>query len=305
MNKFLVTTAIALCVSGQIYFSNSKAQEITEMTAPINVEKADDGDSNQQRVKNAFNVIFNGTPEDVKKLSLKADEINKIYDCETFIYTAIQSMASGQKNHAPEEAVEKVKILIDAGADVNIDSCYLSPLGKAVTIIAQSRMLERDINAGIDKEIKSSTGNCDSMGFSKPCKDITPEEREEFRKTLHFGFEILRKNLNQYVMQMIKLLVENGADVNKTNYKGKGLTALHVAAQHTIKGDSLEPIKYLLEKGANPNSQNFKGATPLFFAQYAGNDEVIKLLIEAGADTTIRDNYGNLYNEIKSNKKLK
>lgn len=50
-------------------------------------------------------------------------------------------------------------------------------------------------------------------------------------------------------------------------------------------------VKELLAKGANVNAKSPYGATPLFFACDRGNVEVIKILLESGADANIQDTF--------------
>ena len=47
-------------------------------------------------------------------------------------------------------------------------------------------------------------------------------------------------------------------------------------------------LKFLLEKGANPNDLNKKGESPLFYACCNKFKEIVELLLEFGADITIK-----------------
>ena len=55
-------------------------------------------------------------------------------------------------------------------------------------------------------------------------------------------------------------------------------------------------ILYLVEQGANVNAQcrgfSYKGYTPLHFAYKSGKDQIVKILLDNGADTEICDMYG-------------
>jgi ankyrin repeat protein len=58
----------------------------------------------------------------------------------------------------------------------------------------------------------------------------------------------------------------------------------------TRKGDVAQ-VKALLDKGADVNSKTRYNQTPLFFACDRGNFEIAKLLIDHGADLSIKDNF--------------
>jgi ankyrin repeat protein len=48
-------------------------------------------------------------------------------------------------------------------------------------------------------------------------------------------------------------------------------------------------VKLLLEKGSLVNQANPNGSTPLHFAAGCGHAEVVKLLLEGGADPQLKD----------------
>ena len=58
--------------------------------------------------------------------------------------------------------------------------------------------------------------------------------------------------------------------------------------------DNVEIIKLLLQNGADPNTQNHTGETTLIVATRNNNyPETIDLLLQAGANPHIQDNNGN------------
>lgn len=71
-------------------------------------------------------------------------------------------------------------------------------------------------------------------------------------------------------------------------------TPLHSAVMHPNDHGNPEAVQKLLEMGANPNIQdNEHGETPLHIALRWGNREpIVKLLIEHGADLTIKNKEG-------------
>jgi len=83
--------------------------------------------------------------------------------------------------------------------------------------------------------------------------------------------------------QVLKLLIDAGADVNIRDEKGH--TPIHEAALHT----NIEFMKILIGKRADVNVKDEKGWTPLHWAVSNRHFQVVKLLIDAGADVNIRD----------------
>ena len=53
-----------------------------------------------------------------------------------------------------------------------------------------------------------------------------------------------------------------------------------------------EIVKFLLERGADPNIITNNGFTSLIHASVQGHTEIVRLLLENGADPNIRDRYG-------------
>jgi len=87
-------------------------------------------------------------------------------------------------------------------------------------------------------------------------------------------------------IETVRFLLEAGANVNATNNYGE--TALTLTVDSTITTSSKETVRLLLEYGADVNQPNNNGATPLIFASRYSNDETsiekIRLLLEYGAN---------------------
>ncbi|MBW5382832.1 ankyrin repeat domain-containing protein, partial [Brachyspira pilosicoli] len=87
-------------------------------------------------------------------------------------------------------------------------------------------------------------------------------------------------------LETVKLLVENGADVNF--YKG-GSTALILACKPSLE-INIDVIKYLVSKNADINAQDNEGYTALNKTLTTMPDfEIAHFLIEQGADVNIKN----------------
>ncbi|KAF3063043.1 Ankyrin-1 [Trichoderma lentiforme] len=92
---------------------------------------------------------------------------------------------------------------------------------------------------------------------------------------------IINKN-----MELVKVLIKNGADVNQPLYNQ--CTPVYMATF----GNDIEIVRYLLSHNADPNIASSNGITPLWLAAQQGYSEVARLLAEAKADVHATDNSG-------------
>ena len=91
----------------------------------------------------------------------------------------------------------------------------------------------------------------------------------------------------------IKLLLDGGADPNlRMNYRSlvddheeRGVVALMFAL-------SVDAAKTLIDAGADVNVQDDSGITPLMRAAHRGKADIVRLLLDAGADALQRTHHG-------------
>ena len=92
---------------------------------------------------------------------------------------------------------------------------------------------------------------------------------------------------------MVEKLLDAGVDPN-ARYRGD-LTALMWAAGHADNAPldgGLRTVKLLLARGAKVDFVDDRGRSALMIAAGLGHAEIVKTLIEAGADRTMRDKGG-------------
>ncbi len=85
---------------------------------------------------------------------------------------------------------------------------------------------------------------------------------------------------------LMRLLIRQGAEVNQP-----GWTPLHYAATHASPV-SVEMIDLLLEQHAYIDAASPNESTPLMMAARYGHPDSVRLLLESGADVTIKNQQG-------------
>lgn len=116
---------------------------------------------------------------------------------------------------------------------------------------------------------------------------------QDGKTALHYAMSGARINTEGFEIeqaQLLDTLFKYQADPNIVDNKGN--TPLWYAVRFA-NGTHMMEMSRLLQGGANPNIQNLEGMTPLMLAcQLDGGNEVIVMLINAGADPSLRDYKG-------------
>lgn len=89
------------------------------------------------------------------------------------------------------------------------------------------------------------------------------------------GGTALHAAMFQKNIKIVEMLIDYGLDVNAIGPKN-GYTPLHDA----VWGDNPAAAKLLLEKGADPSIKNKEGQTPLEKAQSEGKEDLVNVLQE-------------------------
>jgi uncharacterized protein len=153
--------------------------------------------------------------------------------------------------------IETLKLLADAGADINARNDF-----GATALLWGARDPEKAkllISRGADVNARSTQGR-------------TP---------------LMLASLRPGGSSIVALMLTKGADVN--NKDNHGETALGLAA--TI-GD-VETMRLLLAKGADPSAANGKGETPIILATKSKQAEAVRLLIAKRVDVNVANTSNN------------
>ena len=110
------------------------------------------------------------------------------------------------------------------------------------------------------------------------------------------GTSILMYAIECNKIEIVKLLLESGADVNEPNFAG------HTALMIACNKENYNIVKLLVESDANINLANGNGNTALIFASRKQHLEIVKLLVESGADVNLPNNEKNTPLIIASSK---
>lgn len=94
-----------------------------------------------------------------------------------------------------------------------------------------------------------------------------------------FNFKNMGKFYSCISIKILEILLNNGFDINMQNDIGDTLLI------NASMNNNLKMVKYLISKEADLNIQNKSKSTALHFANYS----IAKALLEAGADSSIRD----------------
>lgn len=295
MKKFIISLIMLISLCEPVRAEKALETE----AAPADVVVAEEITKERELIQE----IIDSSPDNLQKmLKEKRIKANSVYRCNTPLVLSIKSMYLGLRNQdlsAFDNAAKKVKILIENGADVNQEICQDNvrlPLAMVLSIPRELVALGKIVDEAIDEQIRSGQGDCDFEGIiSKPCKEMTPEDIQLVKTVMNEAFVESNEFFMPKIMEILKILVENGADIDKQDSNHR--TALHFAADAPV-GTSTEALRYLIVQGADVNVQDIDGNTPLIVAAANKNKEAVDLLIAGGSDKTIRNNIGATYNEV-------
>jgi uncharacterized protein len=91
-------------------------------------------------------------------------------------------------------------------------------------------------------------------------------------------------------------LLRRGADVNAVARNQLGVQPINSAAA----GNHTEVVRVLLDHGADPNAREAAGFAPIHAAAHNGNDELYELLVARGADQEAATDDGRTVADLRT-----
>jgi ankyrin repeat protein len=196
----------------------------------------------------------------VKKLPDKPDEINAKH--EDSKKSVPQTLTLEELNKAFLKAckcgdLDKANLLLEKGADVNARDGFGTALSQAIGSGSKRLpMVAFLMDKGADANMKYKP-----LGSTKVA----------LNDAVYVGDA-----------ELVRILIEKGADVNFRDEKGWGSLMFAVGYGH------IDIVNCLLEAGADVNDKDKDGSTALITAAYNGRTEIVRVLLNKGADINIK-----------------
>ena len=190
---------------------------------------------------------------------------------------------------------EAIRLLLDAGADVNAkDGQGSSALIRAIENrqTADHWLLQSLIDHGADvkaRGAKEMTALMHAAMIDDPksvARLIAAGSEVNARDAAGWTALMHANRRKSGFPEVVKLLIKHRADVNAAHKHGG--TALMIAAYNCHP----RAAKLLIDSGADVNAKDKSGWTPLICAAKGGSEPTVDLLIAAGADVDAKDRFG-------------
>lgn len=247
-----------------------------------------------------------------KKFPQIIDEIKKILACENALteldkqnkggWTALMLASANSKTKSTEETV---KLLIDAGAKLNIQSINghtaLSLAVKYSNNYSTENTVKILIDANADINIKNKFNSTALMFAARYANyniikllidanaDINVQDDNKITALL-YACKYSKLDIN-----IVKLLIDAGADINI--HERHRRNALIFACKNSKHKLDINIIKLLIDSGIDINKQDSRGWNALMYACYNSTSKsdvnIVKLLIDNGADVNAKNLIGN------------
>ncbi len=180
--------------------------------------------------------------------------------------------------------LETVRLLIDAGSDVNDKNSRGEVILKNTLYYGKKAIIDLLIDRGAtisddEETLRRVLYVTVSNGMERPF-NIAVEKSRKLGLEWWMGIP-MHACARGGSVEIAKELIEKGVDFRQKNIYG--VDPLHIAAEN----GKYELVEFLLAKGMDIESKSIIGKTPLHYAQENGHDELVALLISKGASQAL------------------
>jgi len=237
-------------------------------------------------LENGANVNLKTKKGDVPLMSAVRKRDIKMVDL-LLKYKADTDVTDAQQNTALHIAVMNAEEeIVKALLDHNCDANKIDDLGFTPLDYAKNLKLKK-IAALLDSVTKNAKDSDVPREKKNKIEETLPQKEYIHAASKHVE-KYKQSTLHQAVVSQkidaVKELLQGSVEIDLSDKLGR--TPLHYAAF----GGNTEIIELLLKKGANINAvDTSKQWTPLFFAVFMNHPDAVKLLIDNGADEMIKD----------------
>jgi ankyrin repeat protein len=197
--------------------------------------------------------------------------------------------------HPHTELAESVRLMVAAGADINITAGPEHDARTALMLASEKGCCTEVVQAFLQNGASVLATNTKGItalhlaaaaGHNDSCEVLLAKESSAVHvKDVH-NYTALRYAADFGSVATVKMLHEHGADINTVDNDG---TTPLIAASESKRVDM---TVYLLKAGADVNVVNSKGHTALAVAVTNNSIPIVQLLLNHGADISIGDNAG-------------
>ena len=232
---------------------------------------------------------YQGEPEVVETLLKRAIKVNvKNHWSETGLHLVSRGIQD------PESGVRVAELLLEHGAELNTRSTNNETPLHVASCFGKPRIVRLLFDRGADANAEARDGTKLLHQVAFGLYESQEDGVRIAELLLKHGAEVdarskahrtpLHLASSAGKLEMVRLLLDHGATVNAEDDRGE--KPLHKVSYGIYRSeeDGIRVAQLLLERGADVNTRCNDHKTPLHLASYFGNVEIVRLLLDHGAD---------------------